>query len=711
MTRSAFIKSLTIIICFLFAEIGRAQHSFKKREDSLRVLISKTEGEEKRKKIILLIDPTVHGSDSIHFFRLFSEFVRLSKSEGDDSLLASLYHQAGIHQYYRRNYILAADYLDTAIMIERRSSLQSQMMKSFMTRGAVYYTGHNYYKALSDYLVSEKLMQDLKSPSIGGLYSNIAMIYSEMNDLDLAESYNNKAIPFIKKAKDVEGLAKVYNNLGLLQKNRANFKAADSLFSVGLLYARKNHLDRDLQDVLFNQSGVKMHMNRPEEALVLRLELLELVKKNYDANWLKVILLDIGETYSRLGNRQKAKEYMKQAEAIQWNEAALPEMTDYYSTIGSLQQEIGDFKNAAASFSRACAIQAEEKRSQDLMNLEKLRYNNQRQQDSLAFVKQQEIDKLHSEKIQQETEHRLSRQKIITSIIIAVLLVIGFFSVTLFRANRQKEAANTELKEQKRLVSEKNTEITDSIQYSLRIQESLLPSQRKLSHYLPQHFLIYLPKDIVSGDFYWLQDIGNNEILLAVADCTGHGVPGAIISALSIQQLNGISRTVKEPGKILQRLNKKLKENLKQEDEGISKDGLDICLCRISFSSKKIIYAGANRNLWIFGKDGLKQEVKATKAGIAGHTSSEQEYAQHEIVAEETDYFVMSSDGFADQFGGNRQKKITTKYFKNWIVSGPPDFDKKGDDLKQKFMSWKQNQEQIDDVCVMAFSPFSPAKT
>ena len=176
------------------------------------------------------------------------------------------------------------------------------------------------------------------------------------------------------------------------------------------------------------------------------------------------------------------------------------------------------------------------------------------------------------------------------------------------------------------------------------------------------------------------------------------------MSALSIQLLNEISETVTEPHKILNELNKKLKANLNQDEEGFSKDGLDICLCKINKQTNKMHYCGANRNLWIFDERGLKQEIKATKAGIGGHTRLDQVYITNEISINSNDLFLLSTDGYADQFGGDKMKKITTKQFKLWVQQTTGmGFKEKEKFLLDSFFKWKNSSSQIDDVCVLGF--------
>ena len=309
------------------------------------------------------------------------------------------------------------------------------------------------------------------------------------------------------------------------------------------------------------------------------------------------------------------------------------------------------------------------------------------------------MENLHQ---QEKAEVKLKQQKIIILIsLIGFVAIIGF-SISLIRANRNKERANKEISHQKALLDEKNKEVTDSIRYAQRIQQSLLPPQDMLDILLPDHFLLYMPKDIVSGDFFWVKKLNTNEIFIAVADCTGHGVPGAMMSALSIQNLNELSGQTRSPGELLTLLNANLKNTLNQDQEGFSKDGLDICLCKINVKEKKITYSGANRNLNVFNHNGLRTEVKATKAGIGGYTNVKQVYEETDIPVEENDLIVMSTDGFADQFGGAQGKKLTTKRFKEWVTEITSSENKKSELLK-RFVAWRGANDQIDDVCVLGF--------
>jgi serine phosphatase RsbU (regulator of sigma subunit) len=690
--------SILSIVCFC----GYGQEFFIRQIDSLGKLAKlNTLPGEQNQLLINQLNYAARLKDTSIFHQLKTEAENLAKQKQHHELIAGVYQSLGILNYYKGNNTTALKFFDSSCTFAKRNNYEESLMASYMSRGAIRYLQQDYYKALNDYLASEKLMIKHKSNKLGGLYSNISMIYNNIGDYTQAEKYLRKAVPFSKTANDFEGLVKAHNNLGLIAKRRGRYEEAESTFRKALSLAKEYHFEQDISDIVYNLSEVLDHLGKNEEALANRLKLYKTSLLAEENDWRKMIAMDLAIDYFSIKNTSSVYSFLKEAKSIQWSERATPEqMIDYYTGLAKLSVKLNDSQSAAEAFSKVLELKGAQEKEASTLNLQKMNYQHQRENDSLAFVKQREID----EKEKEITEHRLVRQRILTAISICVLILIGLFSISLFRTNKQKEIANKEILKQQQLIAIKNKEITDSINYAQRIQHSLLPTKQTLKSVLPDHFLIYLPKDIVSGDFYWHKEINKEEFFIAVADCTGHGVPGAIMSALSIQQLNEISETVKEPSEILRKLNIKIKENLNQEEEGFSKDGLDITLCKINLKEMTLDYSAANRSLWIFNSEGLKQEIKATKAGIAGHTANNQEYTQHRVIIEKNDLFVMSTDGYADQFGGPKQKKITTKYFKSLIAQSLAlPVDHTGLALQDAYLRWKNTSEQIDDVCVMGF--------
>lgn len=259
-----------------------------------------------------------------------------------------------------------------------------------------------------------------------------------------------------------------------------------------------------------------------------------------------------------------------------------------------------------------------------------------------------------------------------------------------------------EIQHQKEMVEEKNREIVDSINYALRLQSAIIPPVSKIQEKFPDSFVLFKPKDIVSGDFYWM-DARDNTILVAVADCTGHGVPGAMVSVVGANSLN---RCVKEfglrqPAAILDKLRELIIETFETSNHEV-KDGMDISLLSVDLKTGKAQWAGAHNPLWILkNSDSEIQEIKADKQPI-GRFDFGKSFTNHAFDLQKGDCVYMFTDGYADQFGGDKGKKLKASTMRDLFCSlkDIPMADQKIK-TNQTFETWKNVLEQIDDVCVM----------
>lgn len=318
---------------------------------------------------------------------------------------------------------------------------------------------------------------------------------------------------------------------------------------------------------------------------------------------------------------------------------------------------------------------------------------------------QQELEKLNTKYLTVIKE--LNLQKVLNIMIVAM---IGFIIIALFvvyRNYRSKLAANllleaqkVEISAQKQIIEEKNHEVLDSINYSKRIQSAILPDISDMEKSLKEFFILYKPKDIVSGDFYYYNKINDN-VYVAAADCTGHGVPGAFMSLVGSKEAKIANTKYEAPGLILKSLNNGVKETLKQGNEEATGDGIDIALIRIK--NTQITYSGANRPLWIIKKNSFNIiEIKATKNAIGGYTKANHEFEEHTIDLEKGDCLYLFSDGYADQFGGDKNKKLTTKRFKDFLVTVKSHTMLEQKSELQKFVEkWQGHNEQVDDILVI----------
>lgn len=246
--------------------------------------------------------------------------------------------------------------------------------------------------------------------------------------------------------------------------------------------------------------------------------------------------------------------------------------------------------------------------------------------------------------------------------------------------------------------------VTDSIRYAKRIQEAILPPDHIVQKYLPDSFVFYKPKDIVSGDFYWLEKI-DNKVIIAAVDCTGHGVPGAFMSIVGYNQLKQAVEKVKElqPSKILDVLSKGVSETLHQNIDGsVAKDGMDVSLCVIDYENKILEFAGAFNPLYLI-RDGELQEIKGNKFPVGIFMGKEgKNFTNHKISIQPNDMLYIFSDGYADQFGGPRGKKFMLNKFRQLLVDiHTKELRKQKHLLEEALEKWKGSEEQVDDILVL----------
>lgn len=302
----------------------------------------------------------------------------------------------------------------------------------------------------------------------------------------------------------------------------------------------------------------------------------------------------------------------------------------------------------------------------------------------------------------------------IAYVLIFVGFVYGAIQLSIYRLKRSKAQLELVVQErtaeivqqkeeieiQKELVEEKNKDITDSINYASRIQQAILPIMDEIKKVLPESFVFYRPRDIVSGDFYWFVKKGK-DVYIAAADCTGHGVPGAFMSMIGHTLLNEIlnQKNITSTGEILTELHKQIRISLKQ-DQQESRDGMDIALCKLNIETLMLEYSGAMRPLYLI-IDGELSEVKADKFPIGGLQDNDEKrmFKSNEIQLKKGDLFYIFSDGYADQFGGKDGKKFMVKRLKELLLNvAPHSMSHQYNEVVNAYLEWLGDGEQIDDI-------------
>ena len=262
----------------------------------------------------------------------------------------------------------------------------------------------------------------------------------------------------------------------------------------------------------------------------------------------------------------------------------------------------------------------------------------------------------------------------------------------------------------KAIIEQKHRDVTESITYAKRIQTAILPLKHEIHAALPESFVLFMPRDIVSGDFYWFT-VKNDKTFLAAVDCTGHGVPGAFMSMVGHTLLNEIidQKGITDPGKILNELDNSVRFVLKQDNyETSTRDGMDICLCVFDKGKNIVHYAGANRPFWIIRSistssdvGGELEEIKATKAAIGGMREQEVVFQTHNVPLQTGDSIYLSSDGYGDQFSPDDKKLMTRKFKETLLSIQYKSMQEQGKYLEEFHNNWKGGMEQTDDVLVI----------
>ncbi len=614
------------------------------------------------------------------------------------------YINIGIVYWNKSNFEKALNEFMEALKIWQEMGNKQGMANSFNNIGLVYWNQGNYEMAVDNLLRSLKLWEEIGNKNgIGMAYLNIGNIYLNQSNNEKALEFYYKALKINTETGNKNFLATTLNNIGLIYQSQGNFeKALENQFKA--LKIREEIKDKKGIAMSYNNIGLIYY----EQGLydkALDNQLKSKILNNEIGNKLGVAV-----SYTNIGNI-----YIKQKkfeDALNYNNLALSlcksigykqGMKDTYSSLAELNDKKGDYKQALQYHKLYSDIKdtlLNEQSSEQISEMN-AKYDTEKK-DKEIIKKDAEISKQQAETEKQN----LQRNAFIIGF--ALVLILAFF---IFKGSRQKQKANKLLEEknnliekQKQLVEEKNEKITDSINYAKRIQQAILPSEELIKSALPDSFVFFKPKDIVSGDFYWMHAIDNNQVLFAVADCTGHGVPGALMSMMGFNLLEQVVKEhhVYEPAIILNELSKLMMEALKQTDElGSKKNGLDIALCKINYQNLELEYAGARNSLYLI-RNKILNETKADRMSVGISSPRSIHFSNHKIKLEKGDCLYIFSDGYADQKGGGENKKFFYQPFKDLLVdSHVLSMHEQEMKFEKVISEWKGDNEQIDDMLMI----------
>jgi serine phosphatase RsbU (regulator of sigma subunit) len=563
----------------------------------------------------------------------------------------------------------------------------------------------NYFEALDKQFKSLKLREAINDKS-GISYSihyigDIYFSQSELSDKPTSKAdYNKKALAqYFKSLKvaeeigDKRSIANNYNCLGNSFRENKDFVQSLNYY----LKAVKNR--REVGDSMYisqtytNIGKLYLQHNEYDEAFPYLFQALTLAATYDFKRTLVKTLGTIGNIYLKKKEYTKALDYCNKS-------LKLSKEIGFLEYIAKANSSISDIYGApdysGHNGDKALKYYKDFVQQRDSINTKKANQIDLQ----FEFEKKESLTKAEQDKKDVIASEELKQQKTQRNYSIIGLGLVLLFSAFIYRGYKQKQKINLVIAKQKKHIEEKQQEILDSISYAKRLQEAILPPKEFVSKYAPNNFILYKPKDIVAGDFYWAEFI-NGKFYIAAADSTGHGVPGAMVSVVCSNALN---RTVKEfketeTGKILDKTRDLVIETFEKSESEV-KDGMDISLLCIDFINTTITWSGANNPLWYIENKELK-EIKADKQPI-GKTDNPKQFTTHNIEFRTNTTFYLFTDGFADQFGGPKGKKYKYKQFSDLLMTNHNlELNMQLENANKSFDSWKGDLEQVDDVCVI----------
>ncbi|MBI2967382.1 MAG: tetratricopeptide repeat protein [Bacteroidetes bacterium] len=602
-------------------------------------------------------------------------------------------------EYANYDYSKAMDFGNRALELAEKLNIKEEIGTACNNIGSINIYQGKYAEAL-DYLIRALRIWEERNDkkSMAKTMNNIGNVYYYLRQFPDAIKWYQKKLDIEKQTGNHMGIAQGLYNIGLIyMEQEQDFDKAFINFNLSLQIMEQIGSAREIAYLLNSLGSVKESQEKFDESLDWYNKSLEKFREANDKKGIAATLASMGLVYFKSNSFPQAIEYLNNGLATADEIGTRDISMQVYQALGEVYFRQKQYKKSIEYYQKYTHLKdslLNEKSSQMVAEMQ-TKYETEKK-DKELIIKNAEITRQQSENRQKSLERN--------AFIIAFFMValLAFF---IFRGYMQKRKSNRVLAEKNKIIEEKNIEITDSITYARRIQQAVLPVKSEIDNALSEYFILFKPKDIVSGDFYYFSK-NDAKNYIAAADCTGHGVPGAFMCMIGSEKLKEAVREKENPGDILSFLNKGIKSSLRQSgSQDSTRDGMDIALVRIveTQCTVSLQYAGANRPLWIIRKNKPEiEEIRPTKKAIGGFTEDDQVFETHEVLLVQGDTFYIFSDGYVDQDGGKAGKKLMTKHFRQLLLEiqdkTMPEQEKFLDDY---FENWRGGKTQLDDILVI----------
>ncbi|MDB4533326.1 tetratricopeptide repeat protein [Vicingaceae bacterium] len=571
---------------------------------------------------------------------------------------------------------------------------------SFAGIGGIYDSQGDISKAIEYYHKSLKIFEKTGSKyGIGIMLNNIGYIYNNQGAPLKALEYFHKSIEIQKESVDKLGMAGTLNNIGTIYKNQEDINKALTYYKKGLKI--REEID-DKSGIAYSLSNIGMVYMKKEDipsALDYFQKSLKIREELGEKPGIAYSLCRIGVAELKDGKKNgiaTAKQHFLKALEIA-KELGFPSLiSNASSNLSKVYKKQGNGMKALEMYKLHIQMR-------DSINNESTQKASAQQEAKYEYEKQKVLDDAEHDKLLAIELEAKEKQKVITYASAGGLGLVAIFLIFVFNRLQITKKQKLVIEEQRDIVEEAHKEIRDSINYAERIQRSFLATDELLDNNLKDYFVFFQPKDVVSGDFYWAGKLANNNFAVVNADSTGHGVPGAIMSILNISSIEkAVENGHLKPSEIFNHTRYTIIERLSKDgSESGGKDGMDASIISFDFENNKFSYTAAQNPIWII-RDGELLEIKPEKMPIGKHDNDAIPFIGGEFETKKGDVVYTLTDGFQDQFGGEKGKKFKVRPFKNLLISiAHLPMSEQKEILNNKFATWKGEEEQVDDVCII----------
>jgi len=625
------------------------------------------------------------------------EMLALSEISNNDNYKIEALRSLGIVDNYQGNYISSLNFYEQALIVARNSN--NKIAEGNVLTNIGNHFGEVRMLTLSMNYFNEalKIFNEIDyERGTALIFDNMGLVYIELENYEKAEEYMNKSLEVAVKYNLKRVITFCHINLCVIYKKTGLFPKAKEFCEKSISFASKISDSLQLAECYSDLSEINLQMQALNDAKKNANISIQLCKRTSNFQLIYKPIIILSKVYKKEKEYQKALIGLNNAYGYAEKINSLEQKTEISHEKYNIYKLLGENDSAIIQYEHYTKLNEAlniENSSKDILLTEtKNKFISQAKKDSIYYA---EKDHVKNEKIIHQ-EDQLSIERLMRyGLIVLLVLTLGlvYFIYNRFRLIRKQRNI---ISEQKKQVDQAHSSVKDSIEYTEQIQRALLPSKETLSSLYNEYFIFYLPKDILSGDFYWTHNFGDKK-LIALGDCTGHGIPGAYMTIMAINLLsNIIEKDISNPEKIIAEMDRLLIDRLRKNDDDI-RDGLDLALCLIE--KNKIVFSSTHIPLYHISNQQLNHykgsSVFLGDGELGLLKSQEIEYQKGDII-------YLLSDGYADQKGGKEKRKFYSKRVKELIINNSHlTINKQHQILETTFLDWKGNEDQVDDVTVL----------